>query len=174
MQRDARIEAVSKICTDSTFQACTSCERTGRAAECTSTNDQFARGKERSYVSTLETRIDRLQAKLEEARARAVRHGILQEQHKSDKEWLGDHDLPESVRAREPKIPKVFVAEREGRPSVKFTNVGGKFLDTKDLQRRRYESERRSKIRVKRREKKQAESQAFMAGQAAALHPTTQ
>lgn len=50
--------------------ACTSCEKNGRAAECTSTNDQFARGKERSYVSTLETRIDRLQAKLEEAQAR--------------------------------------------------------------------------------------------------------
>nr|POE71409.1 positive regulator of purine utilization [Quercus suber] len=50
--------------------ACSSCEKNGRAAECTSTNDQFARGKERSYVSTLETRIDRLQAKLEEARAR--------------------------------------------------------------------------------------------------------
>nr|POE47601.1 positive regulator of purine utilization [Quercus suber] len=52
------------------FQACSSCEKNGRAAECTSTNDQFARGKERSYVSTLETRIDRLQARLEEARAR--------------------------------------------------------------------------------------------------------
>lgn len=52
------------------LQACSSCEKNGRAAECTSTNDQFARGKERSYVSTLETRIDRLMAKLEEAKAR--------------------------------------------------------------------------------------------------------
>lgn len=51
-------------------KACTSCERNGRADECTSTNDQFARGKERSYVSTLETRIDKLQAKLEDARRR--------------------------------------------------------------------------------------------------------
>lgn len=63
-------QIMRKSDTDSSSQACTSCERTGRAAECTSTNDQFARGKERSYVSTLETRIDRLQAKLEEARAR--------------------------------------------------------------------------------------------------------
>lgn len=47
-----------------------SCEKNGRAAECTSTNDQFARGKERSYVSTLETRIERLMVKLEEAKAR--------------------------------------------------------------------------------------------------------
>jgi hypothetical protein len=52
------------------YQACSSCEKNGRAAECTSTNDQFARGKERSYVSTLETKIDKLQAKLEEARNR--------------------------------------------------------------------------------------------------------
>lgn len=51
-------------------KACTSCEKNGRADECTSTNDQFARGKERSYVSTLETRIDKLQAKLEDARRR--------------------------------------------------------------------------------------------------------
>ena len=50
--------------------ACSSCEKNGRAAECTSTNDQFARGKERSYVSTLETRIEKLKEKLEDARAR--------------------------------------------------------------------------------------------------------
>lgn len=56
--------------TDRRVQACSSCEKNGRAAECTSTNDQFARGKERSYVSTLETRIDKLQSKLEEARRR--------------------------------------------------------------------------------------------------------
>lgn len=60
----------AKIKCDGKLPACTSCEKNGRAAECTSTNDQFARGKERSYVSTLETRIDKLQAKLEEARAR--------------------------------------------------------------------------------------------------------
>lgn len=52
------------------LEACSSCEKNGRAAECTSTNDEFARGKERSYVSTLETRIDRLQTRLDEARAR--------------------------------------------------------------------------------------------------------
>ncbi|KAK6391086.1 hypothetical protein LTR65_004843 [Meristemomyces frigidus] len=60
----------AKIKCDGKLPACSSCEKNGRAAECTSTNDQFARGKERSYVSTLETRIDKLQAKLEEARAR--------------------------------------------------------------------------------------------------------
>ncbi|KAK0774533.1 hypothetical protein LTR75_016835 [Friedmanniomyces endolithicus] len=60
----------AKIKCDGKLPACSSCERNGRAAECTSTNDQFARGKERSYVSTLETKIDRLQARLEEARAR--------------------------------------------------------------------------------------------------------
>lgn len=60
----------AKIKCDGKLPACTSCEKNGRSAECTSTNDQFARGKERSYVATLETRIDKLQAKLEEARAR--------------------------------------------------------------------------------------------------------
>lgn len=60
----------AKIKCDGKLPACSSCEKNGRAAECTSTNDQFARGKERSYVSTLETRLDRLQARLEEARAR--------------------------------------------------------------------------------------------------------
>ena len=60
----------AKIKCDGKLPACSSCEKNGRAAECTSTNDQFARGKERSYVSTLETRIDRLQARLEEAQAR--------------------------------------------------------------------------------------------------------
>ncbi|KAI5369607.1 hypothetical protein Slin15195_G004820 [Septoria linicola] len=60
----------AKIKCDGKLPACSSCEKSGRAAECTSTNDQFARGKERSYVSTLETRIEKLKEKLEEARAR--------------------------------------------------------------------------------------------------------
>ncbi|KAK3672286.1 hypothetical protein LTR78_007826 [Recurvomyces mirabilis] len=60
----------AKIKCDGKLPACSSCEKTGRAAECTNTNDEFARGKERSYVSTLETKIERLQARLEEARAR--------------------------------------------------------------------------------------------------------
>lgn len=60
----------AKIKCDGKLPACTSCEKNGRAAECTSTNDQFARGKERSYVSTLETRIDKLELKIREAQAR--------------------------------------------------------------------------------------------------------
>lgn len=60
----------AKIKCDGKLPACTSCEKNGRAAECTSTNDQFARGKERSYVSTLETRIDRLEEKIKDAQAR--------------------------------------------------------------------------------------------------------
>lgn len=60
----------AKIKCDGKLPACTSCEKSGRGAECTSTNDQFARGKERSYVSTLETKLEKLQTRLEEARAR--------------------------------------------------------------------------------------------------------
>ncbi|PPJ53388.1 hypothetical protein CBER1_01006 [Cercospora berteroae] len=48
--------------------ACSRCRNA--KIKCDGTNDQFARGKERSYVSTLETRIEKLKEKLEDARAR--------------------------------------------------------------------------------------------------------
>ena len=41
-------------------------ERAGKASECISTNDQFARGKERSYPAFLESKIIKLRAKLAE------------------------------------------------------------------------------------------------------------
>jgi len=49
--------------------ACTACEKTGREQECSAANDQFARGKERSYVAALESRIEKLQKRLEYAKA---------------------------------------------------------------------------------------------------------
>ena len=42
-------------------------ERAGKASECISTNDNFARGKERSYPAFLESKIIKLRAKLAEA-----------------------------------------------------------------------------------------------------------
>ncbi|KAL5117855.1 hypothetical protein ACEQ8H_004173 [Pleosporales sp. CAS-2024a] len=60
----------AKVKCDGKLPACTACERSNRAAECSSTNDQFARGKERSYVATLEARVERLEKKLAEQRAR--------------------------------------------------------------------------------------------------------
>ncbi|PVI00918.1 Zn(II)2Cys6 cluster transcripitional activator [Periconia macrospinosa] len=60
----------AKIKCDGKLPACTACEKSNRASECSSTNDQFARGKERSYVATLEARVERLEKKIAEARAR--------------------------------------------------------------------------------------------------------
>lgn len=51
-------------------KACSACERAGKQAECSSTNDQFARGKERSYVATLETQVEKLERKIREAQQR--------------------------------------------------------------------------------------------------------
>lgn len=60
----------AKIKCDGKLPACTACEKSNRAQECSSTNDQFARGKERSYVATLEAKVERLQKKIDETRAR--------------------------------------------------------------------------------------------------------
>jgi hypothetical protein len=60
----------AKVKCDGKLPACTACEKSNRASECSSTNDQFARGKERSYVATLEARVERLEKKIHEARAR--------------------------------------------------------------------------------------------------------
>lgn len=67
----------AKIKCDGKLPACTACEKSNRATECSSTNDQFARGKERSYVATLEARVERLEKKIAEARARRKSSSIL-------------------------------------------------------------------------------------------------
>lgn len=60
----------AKVKCDGKLPACTACEKSNRASECSSTNDQFARGKERSYVATLEARIERLEKRIAEQRMR--------------------------------------------------------------------------------------------------------
>jgi hypothetical protein len=60
----------AKIKCDGKLPACTACEKSGRAKQCSSTNSQFAPGKERSYVATLESKIERLQKRIDEARSR--------------------------------------------------------------------------------------------------------
>lgn len=67
----------AKIKCDGKLPACTACEKSNRASECSSTNDQFARGKERSYVATLEARVERLEKKIAEARARRKSSSVL-------------------------------------------------------------------------------------------------
>lgn len=56
----------AKIRCDGKLPACSACERAGKPKECSSANDEFARGKERSYVAALETAVQRLQRKVEE------------------------------------------------------------------------------------------------------------
>lgn len=60
----------AKVKCDGKLPACTACEKSNRASECSSTNDQFARGKERSYVATLEAKVERLEKKIAEQKAR--------------------------------------------------------------------------------------------------------
>ena len=54
----------AKIKCDGKLPACSACERAGKVAECSSANDQFAKGKERSYVSSLESRIEKLEKQI--------------------------------------------------------------------------------------------------------------
>jgi hypothetical protein len=81
--------------------ACTACERSNRAAECSSTNDEFARGKERSYVATLETRIEKLEKKLAETRGQRRLSLAMMESG--------------TVTPRQPTGPAVDVRKREQR-----------------------------------------------------------
>ncbi|KAJ4196860.1 Zn(2)-C6 fungal-type domain-containing protein [Fusarium falciforme] len=60
----------AKVKCDGKLPACTACEKAGRASECSAANDQFARGKERSYVAALELRIEKLERRLQYAKSR--------------------------------------------------------------------------------------------------------
>ncbi|KIL95096.1 hypothetical protein FAVG1_02028 [Fusarium avenaceum] len=60
----------AKVKCDGKLPACTACEKAGRSTECSAANDQFARGKERSYVAALELRIEKLEKRLQFAKSR--------------------------------------------------------------------------------------------------------
>ena len=61
---------MSKIKCDGKLPACTACERSGRSGQCSNANDEFAKGKERSYVSSLEARLEKLEKQLSQAKGR--------------------------------------------------------------------------------------------------------
>ena len=61
----------AKIKCDGKLPACSACERSGKADSCTSANDEFARGKERSYVAALEAAAQRLERKIAAAKGQA-------------------------------------------------------------------------------------------------------
>lgn len=59
----------AKVKCDGKLPACTACERAGRSTQCSSANDESARPKERSYVVSLEDRVEKLQRQIAEAKA---------------------------------------------------------------------------------------------------------
>ena len=69
----------AKIKCDGKLPACSACERSNRAAECSSANDQFAKGKERSYVASLESRVERLERQISRTKGRQDSNFMLDE-----------------------------------------------------------------------------------------------
>jgi hypothetical protein len=60
----------SKIKCDGKLPACSACEKAGKSSSCLTNSSDFARGKERSYVASLETYCERLERQLDAARRR--------------------------------------------------------------------------------------------------------
>ncbi|KAF9883163.1 hypothetical protein FE257_004048 [Aspergillus nanangensis] len=60
----------AKIKCDGKLPACSACERVGKANTCSGASDEFARGKERSYVASLEGYCERLEQKIATLRQR--------------------------------------------------------------------------------------------------------
>ncbi|KAF3480222.1 fungal specific transcription factor domain-containing protein [Arthroderma uncinatum] len=58
----------SKVRCDGKLPACSACERAGKARSCSGATDEFAKGKERSYVAALEAQCERLKNRLAELR----------------------------------------------------------------------------------------------------------
>ncbi|KAM5436427.1 hypothetical protein MferCBS31731_005918 [Microsporum ferrugineum] len=54
----------SKVKCDGKLPACSACERAGKAQTCSGATDEFAKGKERSYVAALEAQCERLKRRL--------------------------------------------------------------------------------------------------------------
>ncbi|TFY71175.1 hypothetical protein EVG20_g1822 [Dentipellis fragilis] len=82
---------------------------------------------------------------IDKARQTAETHKTQDEAAKSDDALLGHHSSQKERDAR------VTISDGvSGRPTIKFVDVGGKFIDPKDRQRRIKESERRKQQRAKR------------------------
>ncbi|KAE8387869.1 fungal-specific transcription factor domain-containing protein [Aspergillus alliaceus] len=58
----------AKIKCDGKLPACSACERVGKASTCSGASDEFARGKERSYVASLEGYCERLERRIADLR----------------------------------------------------------------------------------------------------------
>ncbi|KAE8145460.1 fungal-specific transcription factor domain-containing protein [Aspergillus avenaceus] len=58
----------AKIKCDGKLPACSACERVGKGSTCSGASDEFARGKERSYVASLEGYCERLEKRIADLR----------------------------------------------------------------------------------------------------------
>lgn len=56
----------AKIKCDGKLPACSACEKVGKASTCSGASDEFAKGKERSYVASLEGYCERLERNIAE------------------------------------------------------------------------------------------------------------
>ncbi|KAG5652569.1 hypothetical protein H0H81_004529 [Sphagnurus paluster] len=91
-------------------------------------------------------------ASLEHAKAAAKRYAKAQEAYKSNPKLMPRVQDHTTQRPRE----KVQVIEKTGRPSLKFVDVGGHFIEVDSRLKRIAESERRSKIKARKHEEKLA------------------
>ncbi|KAI1873062.1 uncharacterized protein JN550_003315 [Neoarthrinium moseri] len=99
----------AKVKCDGKLPACTACEKAGRESECSSANDQFARGKERSYVAALELRIEKLERRLAYARSRKASVA----QHESDVPPTQEPDRKDSLATIRAAIHRKAERKRE-------------------------------------------------------------
>lgn len=100
---------------DGKLPACSACERLGKADKCSNTNDDYAKGKERSYVVTLETRLEKLQKQLEEAQQRKA---------------ASPSSLPNALHARPPSATRTSSSSRvhaRDREAVEIDNLVADF-----------------------------------------------
>lgn len=60
----------AKVKCDGKLPACSACEKVGKASSCSGANDEFAKGKERSYVASLEGYCEKLEQEIASLRRR--------------------------------------------------------------------------------------------------------
>ncbi|KND95220.1 Pyrimidine pathway regulatory protein 1 [Tolypocladium ophioglossoides CBS 100239] len=99
----------AKVKCDGKLPACTACEKAGRENECSAANDQFARGKERSYVAALELRIEKLERRLQYARSRKASVAF----HDTDASTMAHVDRRDSLASIRAAIHRKAARSRE-------------------------------------------------------------
>ncbi|OBU01354.2 hypothetical protein VE01_00251 [Pseudogymnoascus verrucosus] len=99
----------AKIKCDGKLPACTACEKAGRVNECSSSNDQFAKGKERSYVASLESRVEKLEKRIAYAKMRKASVTM----HEGDSPPMTPPDRKDSLAAIRAAIQGKAARRRE-------------------------------------------------------------